>query len=950
MIKEKLVFLLIFWALMSKFSFAQEQLKTYSTETFSRENGLPGSSVFGVCRDRQGVLWVGTDNGLAYLEKSRFWKVQDTTIPHTALRIIPGTDSGVVIFGNQPSRVIHAYRKAPSKVIADVRETSIPGGFVLNKPIGDDYYFCTWKNIFRISKGKLQKLCSVRGLGPTSMIASDDNSVFLTSSSGLYQVLDDTIHRIYDFEVSSAIIKSIDDHEILTPDEYLKYEGRTLVEALSITDPTEQNKTLPVKDQSGSIWFAGHHMGLYQIDGNTVYDVGTSIGLPSAQITYIYADGNDIWLSTNETGLVLIKQGGFTHIGQNDGLDNSEINCIAPLSGNRQFVSTKNGLFIHDPKSGLEDQTTLFTQLEPRLSLLRIKDAHEIEGKLTIGTSERLISSNDYFNVRYGVKFEQSDDCFFVGTYDWMLTKCGNDSVRDRFSPQLSGRVTALLHAGERIYGSNISMYYYKNLTTGKHCENKTIGNDSGPYTGLTKTSDGTIWLSSYTTLYKGIEDTPEPVLSEINGQDLLIRDIKADNQDRLWMATQHGLILFYEGTTRLFNESNGLINDDIKILEFNSAKTELWLGTSKGISILDLGSIDNTPNFEYETYASYLRLPDGTKKPIDFARELSSDDNRLRIGIGIKDYFKRYPVSFQYRFSGTDENWYNTSEVIKLPPLSPGDYFLETRASIPGKSWSQPSIHPIYIAFPFWKRWEFITLCSALFIALITLVYTIRYRSLKSKELVKRKIQDQMNALELQALNANMNPHFIFNALNSIQHYLMPLKNREALDYITNLSKLIRLNMQALGKKEVTLSGELNRLKLYIELEKQRLNEKLSFEISCDASSNIDDILVPPMIIQPLVENAIWHGIAPKDGHGIITVSIEEKHGVVFIEIVDNGVGLRASHKKGQPDHESTGTRLIRRIVANRHPDNELKIEELVDEQGQSLGTKATIRLHLNT
>ena len=130
--------------------------------------------------------------------------------------------------------------------------------------------------------------------------------------------------------------------------------------------------------------------------------------------------------------------------------------------------------------------------------------------------------------------------------------------------------------------------------------------------------------------------------------------------------------------------------------------------------------------------------------------------------------------------------------------------------------------------------------------------------------------LQQRTTELEMQALRAQMNPHFIFNCLNAINHFILVNEVNTASDYLTKFSRLIRIVLDNSFRKNIFLSEELESLRLYIELEQIRFDHHFSFEISLKAVSDMDDIVIPPMLLQPFVENAIWHGLMYKDGSGI--------------------------------------------------------------------------------
>lgn len=170
---------------------------------------------------------------------------------------------------------------------------------------------------------------------------------------------------------------------------------------------------------------------------------------------------------------------------------------------------------------------------------------------------------------------------------------------------------------------------------------------------------------------------------------------------------------------------------------------------------------------------------------------------------------------------------------------------------------------------------------------------------------------KSRLLALEQQTLNASMNRHFIFNALNSIQYYINTQDRISANKYLTSFAKLIRKNLDSSVNDSgtVALADELERLELYISLEHMRFQQKFDYVIEIGDNLNVDEIEIPPMILQPFVENSIWHGLLPQEQGGKIWVRIFERGNNIVFEIEDNGIGIDQSRSnKTENSHHSKG------------------------------------------
>lgn len=195
---------------------------------------------------------------------------------------------------------------------------------------------------------------------------------------------------------------------------------------------------------------------------------------------------------------------------------------------------------------------------------------------------------------------------------------------------------------------------------------------------------------------------------------------------------------------------------------------------------------------------------------------------------------------------------------------------------------------------------------------ALIFIFYR-RYNKNRALQL-KSALKAEMAELEMKALRAQMNPHFIFNSLNSIGNYLLQNDTRAADDYLARFAQLMRLVLENSEQKEVPLSRDLKALELYMQLEAFRLGNKFSYAIHVDESVDPDDLYVPPSLLQPLVENSIWHGIMPKKGNGHIGIFVKNENGMTSYVVEDDGVGIKNINvQSSEKKHDSLGMKITR-------------------------------------
>ena len=191
--------------------------------------------------------------------------------------------------------------------------------------------------------------------------------------------------------------------------------------------------------------------------------------------------------------------------------------------------------------------------------------------------------------------------------------------------------------------------------------------------------------------------------------------------------------------------------------------------------------------------------------------------------------------------------------------------------------------------------------------IALIVLILTFLIFTIKALYSIKIKNKK----IALQSLRREMNPHFIFNSLNSINHFIAQNNELEANKYLSSYSKLMRNIMENSNKDFITLATEIEQLQEYLDLEHMRFQDKFSYQIQIDNSLDTDSILVPNMLIQPQLENSIWHGLRYKEQDGLLVLSIKQHEGYLQVIVDDNGIGMSKSKElktKHQKIHQSRG------------------------------------------
>jgi len=243
-------------------------------------------------------------------------------------------------------------------------------------------------------------------------------------------------------------------------------------------------------------------------------------------------------------------------------------------------------------------------------------------------------------------------------------------------------------------------------------------------------------------------------------------------------------------------------------------------------------------------------------------------------------------------------------------------------------------------------KKNQTTLLVSALIVGLISSILYILYRQYQSKN------EKRVLTLEQQMLRSQMNPHFLFNSLNSIKLYIINNEQKNAVHYLNKFSKLVRKILEASSQKEIPLSEELGTMELYMNIENIRFSNEIDFKIEVEEGINVDNIKIPSLTLQPFLENSLWHGLSPKDGEKKIQINVKHKDkGHVTIEIMDNGIGrtMAEVNKENRVlKRKSLGISITKERLANFAKDYQNKFDvdilDLFDENGDPNGTKVVL------
>lgn len=698
-----------------------------------------------------------------------------------------------------------------------------------------------------------------------------------------------------------------------------------------------------LQDNEGSIWIGTDGAGALRYAGDRFVTYTTADGLCSEQVMCAVSDARgDIWLGTYGSGVC--RMDAMAMISTADGLPNNTVWCGLTDTDSSLWFGTSDGLcrIVKGHVMPLDSAHRL-TDIRV-LSLLRPSD-----GRLWCGTREGLfIIAKD-------------------GTVE-RITRIGQVTVRGvrNIRETADGAIWLADDLGVvRMQGGQAQRY----TTADGLCDNTVFC--------LREDTKGRLWIGTSNGLshYDRGRFTTARLGQDFGSNYVCL--LLNDAQGTLWAGTNNGLFhfdpdsLLAQGTViDHITLDDGLRGTECNLNSgFADRRGRLFFGTNAGFVMHDPARTPQAREIPPVTYITGLR---SFLQPSDWKGLSDSLDRVTGLPVGLHVVYRKNHltfdytavaladgdrVRFRYRLIGFDPDWLPATEArfASYSNLPQGDYTFEVCASDQAGAWGPTARFGFRITPPFWLRWWFFLGCTVLLAGLAYGVMRYRHiRRLRREKTRQLMLRSRMLQLEQQALNANMNRHFIFNALNSIQYYINRQDRSAANKYLTSFAKLIRKNLDASQTDTTSLAEELSRLDLYLLLEHMRFKDKFRYGITVDASIDTTAIEIPAMMLQPYVENSIWHGILPMDHPGSVTITVERgEEGRARVSIVDDGIGIERSQalKNGaEGDHISRGIEITkgRADVLRKLDLTDIRItgpEQLGDAQAPR-GTRVVIDL----
>ncbi|HEX2630932.1 MAG TPA: histidine kinase, partial [Chitinophagaceae bacterium] len=441
------------------------------------------------------------------------------------------------------------------------------------------------------------------------------------------------------------------------------------------------------------------------------------------------------------------------------------------------------------------------------------------------------------------------------------------------------------------------------------------------------------------------------------------INSVIKDAEDRIWLSTFKGIDVMEiknDGTklVKHLSQKDGLSAFTWERSELiKDADNFIWCKTLRSFFRIDPYALpqNNVPPDVHLESIDILNKQDAWKKYTDTAGNFFSIPTGIHLPYSFSNLTFHFnalnllngEARYSYKLDGANDDWITSSskDEVSYYNLEPGDYTFRVKAVNENGISSRELSYSFTIRPPFWKTWWFRGLMALVVVALIFWFIKRRERSIREQN----RMELQLSELRLQALQSQMNPHFIFNSLNSIQSFIVKNNPIEAARYLAKFSALMRRILDNSHHQFQPLDTIIETLQLYVELESFRFSKGFTYKFDITDDPAREEVMLPPMLLQPFVENAIIHGLMPKAGekHLLVKVTVDKDDLLCIIE--DNGMGRQNAGAK-KPGHISRGQQLTAGMVESlktlRQIHASIEYVDLTNGAGQPAGTRVLIRI----
>lgn len=990
---------LLFGSILFCYSITNAQLNPQPAfRNLSTADGLPSSEVYNIIKDRNGYLWFGTDNGLSRYDGYEFENfgpqegLKNNVIFHSF------EDSEGQLWFNSLGGDIYIYKDGEIRpyrfnyIIADYRKNYVAPGFFQVDRDGNLLMSLAGKGVLKISQFGEDELWGSDHGGP---LIIEDGGMTVSAFCNNYN---EPTNKKYtelrrEYYVSAALFFN---------------DGVQFEKNYELLDQLGYSNSEIIRFNKGEYLSMTNCHLVYYKDFNVEWVMGRE-----CPVTFLTAVSNGEVFTSHTEGkgarryknIDAVKKEEYEVVLE----DYSVSDVYLDEKGTYWFSTLEHGVFytpninvkVYDKVAGLKNQIILglavknekelyFSDLSGNISLLNFK-----ENKIQV------LPSSDQRNPLFCLLYDNQRETLWSGARplryyrdgtwrsisDSLFSKGPIEGVETMKFLQLSKDqkvIQGAYYRGFQLFDAEHGIFQMDSRSEG-YTERTFV---------ITEDQDGKQWLGNSKGLFYYENGGAVPADTTITAFNIRVEDIATNADNTLIIGTKGNGVLFWNGKyIQSFTEDEGLCSNMIEHICVDD-NNKIWVGTLNGISVIDY--VNSSQNPLIKSYSIAHGLPSAEVNFIQAAGDtiwlatpkglvafpinpdincqnnfvileqilvngqvlqrqknydLAFDENNIQIDYISLNYELSGDIDYRFRL-GKDLSWsYTKGRTANFIDLPPGSYKFEVQAKDELGFWT-PSLNVAFqIRKPYYlQAWFLILFFGSLSIGIFLLfrLYIQRVRQ-------KAAMENQINELKTSALQAQMNPHFVFNCLNAIQSFIANQQTDKATRYLARFALLVRNNLNASSKKIISLEEEIQTIHNYLSFEKMRFQKKFDYEIIVDSKLKVFEISIPPLLTLPYVENAVIHGLLKSPRPGILTIKYTKDQDWILAEFIDNGLGVFQTQKKKQKSdksvHKSVGMSISRkrlRLFNGRKNEDDIRMEEMKDESGNVLGTHITLRIKI--
>ena len=904
----KNVILFFFFIIVSQFSIAQNY------KNYTIEDGLPSNHVYRISQDNLGFIWIITDKGMVKFDGKEFKLfTTQTGMPINDIWNIRITPDNKVWYFSKSTELgyiendsIHTFTSKTENEVLSPRSIG---------QSNNSLFFQSGNFSYELKNNHFEKTNLLRSRDSVyrSNIIGDSLISYFEKSNDLDLITfrkknDELVWEVpfspqFDFnftnygQLNDSLYYFLSNKDILFYNfkahtrNIVKYKDQLNVDLVNISR---------LHDINNQIQVTGEHFVAYLSEDYNLVNIKRLSRELDTHFSFIDKSGN-IWSASFSKGVFFHPVEKFN---TNSYFVNDKVQHLKLIDDQIYTTIYKKGLFIYNPKTNsfdLKKKNEHFAYEFKKFDSLNFK-IYSTEKELFTFKHNKFSVIDNHYSFRetnvLGRKFEFHNGFLYANNHEG-INKFNPDGIKFIEQHKSLAINNLVSFQGKLMLGSSSGL---KQLVNNVIVDIGDVELFKLPIIVVKKLNNSTLLVGTdgfgvYT--FNGINANWLKVT-----EGLSVEDIFVESENKFWIATQKGVYKLTEkgktyGVEDSYFKSDGLLTDKVNSIVVKDSL--LYAGTDIGISSFNYNKSYNNQN--HNIYIKNVLLGNEKLQPDNVSVKFKKDNN-IQFNFGFIDFQNQDNITTSYRLVPLQNQWttINTNQ-INLNNLSPDNYTLEIKAVSHDKKEEIKQIS-IEIKPNFWQQPWFQIL--AIILGVLLVVYTVYFLIKKSQKKHHQKLLFEKNLAEIQlkALRSQMNPHFVFNSLAAIQYYINNNDFESSEAYLLKFSKLVRQFFEQAKENEIFISDEINLLRSYLEIEKLRFKNKLNFNFYIDKKLNVDKIKIPTLLLQPIVENAVNHGVFNKMDAGTIEIKFIYIDELTYnVEIVDDGVGIKntiQSKKRG--------------------------------------------------